>query len=44
MTRLIEKYRQQVVPQLIEKFQYKNKISVPKIQKVVVNMGIDRKI
>lgn len=42
MTRLIEKYKKQVVPQLIEKFQYKNKISVPKIQKIVLNMGVGR--
>ena len=42
MTRLLEKYKQQVVPQLIEKFRYKNKLSVPKIQKIVINMGIGR--
>ncbi|MBV6518409.1 MAG: 50S ribosomal protein L5 [Candidatus Brocadia sp.] len=42
MARLIEKYKQQVVPQLIEKFKYKNTISVPRIQKIVVNMGIGR--
>ncbi len=42
MTRLFEKYKQQVVPQLMEKFRYKNKLSVPKIQKIVVNMGIGR--
>ncbi|MBE7446297.1 MAG: 50S ribosomal protein L5 [Planctomycetia bacterium] len=42
MTRLLEKYNQQVVPHLIEKFGYKNKLSVPKITKVVVNMGVGR--
>lgn len=42
MTRLLEKYKKQVVPQLMEKFRYKNKLSVPKIQKIVVNMGIGR--
>jgi large subunit ribosomal protein L5 len=44
MARLLEKYKQQIVPQLIEKFRYKNKLSVPKIQKIVVNMGVGRGI
>lgn len=44
MARLLEKYKQQVISQLIEKFQYKNKFSVPKIQKIVVNMGIGRAV
>ncbi len=42
MARLLEKYKQQVVQQLLEKFRYKNKLSVPKIQKIVVNMGVGR--
>lgn len=42
MTRLLEKYKQQIVPQLIEKFRYKNKLSVPRITKIVVNMGVGR--
>lgn len=44
MSRLSEKYQQQVVPQLIKKFCYKNKLSVPKIQKVVVNMGVGKAV
>jgi len=44
MTRLLEKYQQQVVAQLMEKFVYKNKLAVPKIQKIVVNMGVGRAI
>ena len=44
MTRLLEKYQQQVIPQLMEKFVYKNKLAVPKIQKIVVNMGVGRAI
>ncbi|CAG1021381.1 50S ribosomal protein L5 [Patescibacteria group bacterium] len=42
MTRLLEKYKQQIVPQLIERFRYKNKLSVPRITKIVVNMGVGR--
>ncbi|NUO07957.1 MAG: 50S ribosomal protein L5 [Candidatus Brocadia sp.] len=42
MARLLERYKQQVVQQLIEKFKYKNELSVPRLQKIVVNMGIGR--
>lgn len=44
MSRLSEKYQKQVVPQLITKFNYKNKFSVPKLQKIVVNMGVGRAV
>lgn len=42
MTRLLDKYKQEVVPQLIGRFGYKNKLSVPRVSKVVVNMGVGR--
>ena len=38
--RLLERYRKEIVPTLMKEFQYKNVMQVPKIQKVVVNMGI----
>ena len=38
-TRLQEKYEKEVVPALMEKFGYKNIMEVPKLEKVVVNMG-----
>ncbi|HHT9110708.1 MAG TPA: 50S ribosomal protein L5 [Candidatus Brocadiaceae bacterium] len=44
MVRLIEKYQKDVVPELIKKFRFKNKLSVPKIQKIVVNMGIGKAV
>ena len=44
MARLLEKYQKQVVQQLISKFNYKNKFSVPKLQKIVVNMGVGRAV
>ena len=44
MTRLLEKYQKQVVQQLIKKFEYKNKLSVPKLQKIVVNMGVGKAV
>lgn len=37
---LQEKYKKEVVPQMKQKFGYKNDFSVPKIEKVVVNVGI----
>lgn len=39
-SRLIEKYKNEVVPALMEKFQYKNIMEVPKLEKIVINMGI----
>ena len=44
MARLLEKYQKHVVPQLIKKFEYKNKLSLPKLQKIVVNMGVGRAV
>ncbi|MFH1979337.1 MAG: 50S ribosomal protein L5 [Patescibacteria group bacterium] len=38
--KLKEKYNKEVVPQMIEKFGYKSKMAVPKIEKVTVNSGI----
>jgi large subunit ribosomal protein L5 len=40
MTRLKEKYVKDVVPALTKEFGYKNVMAVPKIQKIVVNMGL----
>ena len=38
--RLKEKYENEVVKALIEKFDYKNVMEVPKIEKIVVNVGV----
>ena len=40
MTRLQEKYQKEVVPAMIEKFGYKNMMEVPKLEKIVINMGV----
>jgi large subunit ribosomal protein L5 len=40
MIRFKEKYEKDVVPKLVEKFGYENKMEVPKLEKVVVNMGV----
>jgi large subunit ribosomal protein L5 len=38
--RLQEKYSQQVLPTLAEKFGRKNALSLPRLEKIVVNMGV----
>ena len=40
MSRLKERYQKEVVPALAKEFGYKNLMAVPKIEKVVVNMGL----
>ncbi len=40
--RFKEKYNKEVVPAMMEKFGYKNKMAVPRIEKVVVNTGFGR--
>jgi large subunit ribosomal protein L5 len=40
MSRLKERYQQDVIPALKKEFGYSNVMAVPKIQKVVVNMGL----
>lgn len=40
MARLKDLYDKEIVPALMEKFQYKNVMEVPKLEKVVINMGV----
>ena len=40
MARLLEYYRDEVKPQLKEDMGYKNIMEVPKVEKVIINMGI----
>ncbi len=40
MARLQEQYKKVVVKELIEKFGYKSVMEVPRIQKIVLNMGV----
>ncbi len=44
MARLTEKYQREVVPELVKKYKFKNVLSVPKIQKIVVNMGVGKAV
>ncbi|MGI6551294.1 MAG: 50S ribosomal protein L5 [Syntrophomonadales bacterium] len=44
MARLKEQYRSEMVPKLKEKFAYRNTMEVPKIEKVIINMGVGEAI
>lgn len=44
MARLLEKYKLEILPQLMKKFSQRNKLSVAKIQKIVVNMGVGKAV
>ncbi|MGD9567293.1 MAG: 50S ribosomal protein L5 [Sedimentibacter sp.] len=40
MARLKATYNEQVVPALMEKFQYESIMQAPKIEKIIINMGV----
>ena len=44
MPRLKDKYKNETVPSLIKQFNYPNVMMVPKVTKVVVNMGVGQAI
>jgi len=44
MTSIEENYKNEVVPKLIDEFKYKNIMQVPKLKKIVLNMGMGEAI
>lgn len=44
MSRLKEKYQQEVIPGLRKRFGYKNPMQVPKLEKIVLNIGVGEAI
>ena len=40
MSRLREQYQNEIVDAMVKKFGYKNTMEVPKLSKVVINMGV----
>lgn len=40
MSRLKEKYQKEITPALMSKFEYNSVMQVPKLEKIVVNMGV----
>ncbi|GAC1475051.1 MAG: 50S ribosomal protein L5 [Isosphaeraceae bacterium] len=42
MARLLDEYNQTIAPQLATKFNLKNKMAIPRLEKIVINMGVGR--
>src|SRR6266550_6173713 len=42
--RLIEHYREKVVPELQQRFGYKNALAVPRLDKIVISMGLGKAV
>ncbi len=42
MARLLERYTKEIVPNLAEKLGRQNRLSLPRLQKIVVNMGVGK--
>jgi large subunit ribosomal protein L5 len=42
--RMLATYREEVVPQLLEEFQFRNQYEVPRLEKIVVNIGLGEAI
>ena len=40
--RLLEKYRNEITPSIMQKFNFKNKLQVPRLEKIVINMGVSQ--
>ena len=40
MSRLKEKFINEITPALMSKFNYKSVMQVPKVEKIVINMGV----
>ena len=42
MPRFLKTYREEIIPKMKEKFGYTNDMAVPRLLKIVVNMGVGR--
>lgn len=40
LPRLVERYKSDVVPKLMKRFGYKNQMQVPRLRKIVINVGL----
>ena len=38
--RLLETYRSHIIPEMMKTFGYKNRLEVPKLSKIVINIGL----
>jgi large subunit ribosomal protein L5 len=39
-TRMLERYRSEIVPEMMKLFGYKNSMQVPRLEKIVINVGL----
>lgn len=44
MARLKDVYKSQIVPELVKEFQYKSPMAVPRVNKIVISMGVGKAI
>jgi large subunit ribosomal protein L5 len=44
MARITETYREKVVPAMIKRFSYRNVMQVPRLEKIIINMGLGEAI
>ena len=42
--RFKEKYEREIVPRMMEEFGYRNRLAVPRLEKIVVNMGVGKAV
>jgi large subunit ribosomal protein L5 len=42
--KLLEKYKKEVIPAMMEKFGYKNTMAVPRIEKAIINSGFGKMV
>jgi large subunit ribosomal protein L5 len=40
MARLFEQYKQDITPKMMDKFSYKSVMQVPKLEKIIINVGV----
>ncbi len=44
VSRLQKKYKEEIVPQMMEKFKIANMMAVPRLEKIVISMGVGKSI
>jgi large subunit ribosomal protein L5 len=42
MARLKDRYKKEIIPALMKEFDYSNQMAVPRLEKIVLNMGVGR--
>ena len=42
MANFLDQYRNEIVPAMMERFGYRNRLAVPRIEKIVLNIGVGR--